>query len=92
MDIKNVFLLGDLVEEVSFVAQGEFGLVCKLYHSLYGLKQSPRAWFSRFSSMVQEFDMIQSTTDHSVFYYPTSTGQCLYLIVYVDDIVIIGND
>ena len=35
-----------------FVAQGESGLVCKLGCSLYGMKQSPRAWFSRFSSMV----------------------------------------
>ena len=45
----------------SFVAQGESGLVYKLRRSLYGLKQSPRAWFSRFSSVVQEFGMIQST-------------------------------
>ena len=51
----------------SFVAQGESGFVCKLHHSLYGLKQSPRAWFSRFSSVVQEFGMIRSTADHSVF-------------------------
>ena len=75
-----------------FVAQGESGLVCKLPHSLYGPKQSPQAWFSRFSSVVQEFGMIRSTTDHSVFYHHTSTGQCIYLIVYVDDIVITGSD
>ena len=37
-----------------FVAQGESGLECRLRRSLYGLKQSPRAWFGRFSSMVQE--------------------------------------
>ncbi|RVW28583.1 Retrovirus-related Pol polyprotein from transposon RE1 [Vitis vinifera] len=61
LDIKNAFLHGDLAEEVymeqppGFVAQGEFGLVCRLRRSLYGLKQSPRAWFSRFSSVVQEF-------------------------------------
>ena len=54
LDIKNVFLHSDLAEEVSmeqplgFVAQGGSGLVCKLRRSLYGLKQSPRAWFSRF--------------------------------------------
>ena len=42
--------------------------------------------------MVQEFGMIWSTIDQSVFYHHTSTGQCIYLIVYVDDIVITGND
>ena len=36
--------------------------------------------------------MIRSTTDHSVFYHHTSPIQCIYLIVYVDDIVIIGSD
>ena len=58
LDIKNVFLYGDFAEEVymeqppGFVAQGEFGLVCILRRSLYGLKQSPRVWFSRFSSVI----------------------------------------
>ena len=53
LDIKNVFLHGDLAEEaymeqpLSFVARGESGLVCKLCRSLYGLKQFPQAWFSR---------------------------------------------
>ena len=64
LDIKNVFLHGDLAEEVymeqppGFVAQGEFSLTCKLRCSLYGLKQSPQALFSRFISVVQEFGMI----------------------------------
>ena len=58
LDIKNAFLHGDLSEEFymeqppSFVAQWESGLVCRLRRSLYGLKQSPRAWFGRFSSIV----------------------------------------
>ena len=50
-----------------FVAQGEYGLVCRLRRSLYGLKQSPRAWFDRFSYVVQEFGMLHSIADHSVF-------------------------
>ncbi|RVW22780.1 Retrovirus-related Pol polyprotein from transposon RE1 [Vitis vinifera] len=70
----------------------ESGLVCRLHRSLYGLKQSPRAWFSRFSSVVQEFGMLRSTADHSVFYHHNSLGQCIYLVVYVDDIVITGSD
>ena len=75
-----------------FVAQGEFGLVCKLRRSLYGLKQSPRAWFRRFSSVVQEFGMLRSEADHSVFYHHNFSSQCIYLVVYVDDIVIKGSD
>nr|CAN63917.1 hypothetical protein VITISV_019573 [Vitis vinifera] len=82
LDIKNAFLHGDLAEEVymeqplDFVAQGESLLVCRLCRSLYGLKQSPRAY----------------TTDHSVFYHHNSSGQCIYLVVYVDDITITGSD
>ena len=58
LNIKNGFLYGDLVEKVymeqppEFVARGESGLVCRLRRSLYGLKQSPRAWFGRISSVV----------------------------------------
>ena len=36
--------------------------------------------------------MTQSTIDHSIFYHHTSLGQCIYLIVYVDDILFTGND
>ena len=75
-----------------FVAQGESGLVCRLRCSLYGLKHSPRAWFSRFSSVVKEFGMFRSIANHSVFYHHNSSRQCIYLVVYVDDIVITGSD
>jgi len=75
-----------------FVAQGESGMVCKLHRSLYGLKQSPRAWFGKFSSIVQRFGLRRSEADHSVFYSHASPGKCGYLIVYVDDIVITRND
>ena len=81
-----------MATSLGFVAQGESGLVYKLRCSLYGLKQSPRAWFGRFSSVVQEFGMTRSTSDYPVFYHHTSSGQCIYLIVYVDDIVITGSD
>ena len=66
--------------------------MCRLCRSLYGLKQSPRAWFGRFSFVVQEFGMLRSTTNHSAFDHYNSSGQCIYLVVYVDDILITGSD
>ena len=90
-------LHGDLEEEVymeqppGFVAQGEYGKVCRLKKALYGLKQSPRAWFGKFSKKIQAFGMNKSEKDHSVFYKKSAAGIIL-LVVYVDDIVITGND
>ena len=97
LDIKNAFLHGDLEEEVyleqppGFVAQGEYGKVCRLKKALYGLKQSPRAWFGKFSKEIQAFGMNKSEKDHSVF-YKKSAASIILLVVYVDDIVITGND
>ena len=97
LDVKNAFLNGTLSEEVymeqppGFVAQGESSMVCKLKKSLYGLKQSSRAWFGRFSEVVVDFGLQRCGVDHSVFYRHSSAGRIL-LVVYVDDIVITGDD
>ncbi|XP_062104310.1 uncharacterized protein LOC133815489 [Humulus lupulus] len=74
LDIKNAFLHGDLQKEVymeqppGFVAQGELERVCRLQKSLYGLKQSPHAWFGKFSQAIEKFGMMKIKSDHSVFY------------------------
>jgi len=66
-------------------------LVCHLHKSLYGLKQSPRAWFGKFNNVVQQFGMTHSEADHSVFYRHSRVGS-IYLLVYVDDVVRTSND
>jgi len=66
-------------------------MVCRLRKSLYGLKQSPRDWFGMFSNVVQQFGMTQCEADHYIFYQHSSAG-CVYLIVYVDDIVLTGSN
>jgi uncharacterized membrane protein YgcG len=95
LDVKNAFLHGDLNETVymaqppGFESKGEY--VCHLKKSIYGLKQSPRAWFDKFSKAVVSHGMTRSQADHSVFFKKTKIG-IVILVVYVDDIVITGSD
>ena len=95
--IKTTFLHRDHAEEVymeqppGFVAQGEIGRVFRLRKLLYGLKQSPYAWFGKFSAVIEKFGMQKSKSDHSVVYRNSQAGIIL-LVVYVDDIIITGDD
>ncbi|RVW33894.1 Retrovirus-related Pol polyprotein from transposon RE1 [Vitis vinifera] len=98
LDIKNAFLNGDLEEEVymkilpGFEGSMAKNQVCKLQKSLYGLKQSPRAWFDRFTKAVLKLGYKQGQADHTLFVKKSHAGKMTILIVYVDDIILSGND
>ena len=97
LDVKNAFLHGDLKEEVymdippGFSTSETAGKVCRLKKALYGLKQSPRAWFDRFRRAVRGMGYGQCNGDHTLF-YRHSKGKMTILAVYVDDIIITGDD
>jgi hypothetical protein len=97
LDIKNAFLHGDLHEEVymrippGFNTPQTDGKVLRLHRSLYGLKQSPRAWFDRFRRAIIQMGYKQSNADHTLF-YKHNGDKLAILIVYVDDIIITGSD
>ena len=65
--------------------------VCKLRRSLYGLKKAPCAWFEKFRSTIISFSFTQSQYDSSLFLH-TFTSSIVILLVYVDDITIIGTN
>nr|GEW04846.1 ribonuclease H-like domain-containing protein [Tanacetum cinerariifolium] len=65
--------------------------VCKLEKSLYGLKQAPRQWNHKSSEALLEAGFVQSKNDHSLF-IKNKEDVYLYLLVYVDDLIITGND
>ncbi|XP_071683308.1 uncharacterized protein [Lolium perenne] len=97
LDVKNAFLHGDLKEEVymdippGFSTPRTSGKVCRLRKSLYGLKQSPRAWFDIFRRVICAMRYKQCNGDHTVF-YRHSNSKITILAVYVDDIIITGDD
>ncbi|WJZ97833.1 hypothetical protein VitviT2T_016408 [Vitis vinifera] len=97
LDVKNVFLHGDLEEEIymdippGYTATSEAKITCRLQRALYGLKQSPRAWFGRLSSTMRKYGFQQSNSDHTLF-LKHRLGKITALIVYVDDMIITGDD
>jgi hypothetical protein len=96
MDVKTAFLNGDLEEEIymvqpeGFVKPGEEHLVCKLIKSLYGLKQSSRAWNKKLHVELTKRGFTRCEADHSVYFKRDEAGQ-VYLLVYVDDIIILAD-
>ncbi|GAU31266.1 hypothetical protein TSUD_153410 [Trifolium subterraneum] len=95
LDINNAFLNGSLDEEVYMVQPQGFEstdatLVCKLNKALYGLKQAPRQWFDKLTTTLIQFGFNASKCDPSLFIY-SQKSQVVYLLVYVDDIIIIGS-
>ncbi|CAH9119111.1 unnamed protein product [Cuscuta epithymum] len=96
MDVHNAFLHGDLDEEVYMqVPQGyaasDPSLVCRLHKSLYGLKQAPRCWFAKLVGALKRYGFLQSYADYSLFTRTKGSIQ-LNVLVYVDDLIISGND
>ncbi|KAJ0466424.1 putative RNA-directed DNA polymerase [Helianthus annuus] len=97
LDVKNAFLHGELKEEVyieappGFAEDFRLGEVCRLKKSLYGLKQSPRAWFGKFTITMKGYGFKQSNSDHTLFL--KRRGKFITcLVIYVDDMIITGND
>src|SRR3954462_7476636 len=95
LDVQNVFLNGELSEEVYMQPPpGYFvpdGMVCRLRRSLYGLKQAPGAWFERFASVVTAASFSPSFHDPALFIHTSPRGRTL-LLLYVDDMIITGDD
>ena len=66
--------------------------VCKLKRTIYGLQQSPRAWFGKVTNVMKSFNYNQCNQDHTLFYKPNNDNKILLVLVYVDDIIVTGND
>ena len=77
-------------QPLGYVAQEE-NRVCMLKKAIYGLKQSPRAWFTKFSKVLTDGGFHRCAVDHSVFYRKTNGG-CVVFTVYVDDILLTESD
>ncbi|KAL0448784.1 UNVERIFIED_CONTAM: Secreted RxLR effector protein [Sesamum latifolium] len=74
-----------------FTAVGEEQKVCRLQRSIYGLKQASRSWNTHFDKVIRSYDFIKNDCDPCI-YKKISGSSVAYLVIYVNDILLIGND
>lgn len=91
LDIPTAFLNGNVESEVYIkVPQGivinDKGKVLKLKKALYGLKESPKCWNKTFNEFCTSIGMRRSEYDNCLY-----IGEDLWLLLFVDDILLIGN-
>ena len=97
MDVKTDFLNGYLEESIymmqpeSFVSKGQQQKVCKLLRSIYGLKQASRSWNLCFDETNKTYGFEQNVDEPCVYKY-IKENKVVFLVLYVDDILLIRND
>ncbi|KAG7565206.1 Integrase catalytic core [Arabidopsis suecica] len=97
LDVNQAFLQGTLKEEVymeqppGFVDVDRPDHVCRLNKAIYGLKQAPRAWYLELRNFLVTSGFVNSLADASLFVY-CHRSTLIYILVYVDDIIVTGND
>ena len=97
MDVKTAFLNGYLEEEIymsqpdRFIKEGQEQKVCKLLKSIYGLKQASRSWNLRFDETIKTYGFEQNV-DEPCVYKLINEQTVVFLVLYVDDILLIRNN
>nr|GEW16008.1 putative retrotransposon protein [Tanacetum cinerariifolium] len=79
-----------MVQPEGFVDSNHPGKVCKLQRSIDGLKQASGSWNKRFDEEIKRFSFAQNL-DVPCVYQKASGSNVTFLILYVDDIIIMGN-
>jgi len=91
MDVKTAFLHGFLDETIymeppeGYVDEKNPEKVCLLQRSLYGLKQSPMQWNTRFNEFMEDHDYKWRSYDSCVYFKKFTDGDYVFLLLYVDE-------
>ena len=98
LHVKIAFLHANLEEKIfmakpkGYVRKGDQQKFCLLKKSLYGLKQSPRQWYMRFDDFMVKNGYVRSCYDNCVYHKWLENGVGIFLLLYVDDILIASID
>ena len=96
MDVKTVFLNRELNEEVYMIQPAGFisideSKVCKLQRYIYRLKQTSQSWNIHFDKVIRIYGFVKNREEPYI--YKWANGSIIiFLVLYVDDILLIEND
>jgi hypothetical protein len=97
LDVKSAFLHGELAEDI-YVNQplgydnGDSKMVYKLRKALYGLRQAPRAWYSKIEAYFSSEKFEKCPHEHTLFVKYGAEKEILIVSLYVDDLIYTGNN
>jgi hypothetical protein len=97
MDIKIVFLNGDLQESMyitqpeGFTIEDKEHMGCRLKKSIYGLRQASIQWYHKFDDIVKKFGFVEDQMDNCI-YIKIKWSMFTILVLYVDDIMLASSD
>lgn len=98
LDVKTAFLHGVIEEEIfmeqheGYVVKGKESYVCKLEKALYGFKPALRQWNKCFDQFVVDQCFRRSEYDHCLYIRDSKDGFKVYLLFYVDDMLLASKD
>ena len=84
-----------MMQPEGFVNPKGANKICKLQQSIYGLVQESQSWNIRFNDVIKAFGFIHGfiqTWGETYIYKKVSGSSVAFLILYVDDILLMGND
>jgi hypothetical protein len=96
MNVKTTFLNGDLKESVymkqpkGFFMEGKEHMGYHLKKSIYGLKQATRQWYLKFNRTIKI--LFKENVEDNCVYAKFRSGKYIFLILYVDDILLASSD
>ena len=97
MDVKTAFLNDNLDENIymvqleGFMSQGQKHKVCKLQRFIFGLKQASWSWNITFDTAIKSYGFKQNI-DEPCVYNRDIDKKVIFLVLYVSDILLVGND
>jgi hypothetical protein len=97
MDVKMTFLNGDLYENVymtqhkDFIVEENESLGCHLTKYIYRLKQTSSQWYLKFDETIRKFGF-KENEDNNCIYAKFKNGKFIFLVLYMDDILLAGSD